>query len=158
MIPATKEEEEEQLQIALLASANIGNRASSPPPPMMIGAMNHHFFGGNVPFPHPYYVAPQLQYQAQRHSFQESAVLSNVSFYNTQTGYYPANMTAASSLSEQHSSSTVILQQAIGYNTIHKVDGAENITVIEDKGIAGDAANILLQLSSFSGNHDQSNA
>ena len=31
-MPTTKEEEDEQLQIALLASANIGNRAPSPPP------------------------------------------------------------------------------------------------------------------------------
>ena len=89
-MPTTKEEEDEQLQIALLASANIGNRAPSPPsqpttahhhpqtpppplppPPMMTGAVNQHFFGGNVPFLHPYYVAPQVQYPAQRHWFQD---------------------------------------------------------------------------------------
>ena len=180
-MPTTKEEEEdEQLQIALLASASIGNRAPSPPPQptiahyhpqtqpppppptttttMITRAVNYHFFGGNVPFLHPYYVDPQVQYPAQRHWFQESAVPSNASFYDTQTGFYPANMTAESSISKQHSSSTVTLNQAIGYNSIDKVDGEENITVTEDKGITGDGANVLLQFSSFIGNHDLSNA
>ena len=178
-MPTTKEAEDEQLQIALLASANIGNRAPSPPtqptiahyhpqtqpppppplpPTMMTGAVNHHFFGGNVPFLYPYYVDPQVQYPAQRHWFQESAVPSNASFYDTQTSFYPANMTAESSISKQHSSSTVTLNQAIGYNSVDKVDEEENITVTEDKGITGDGANVLLQFSSFIGNHDLSNA
>ena len=147
---ATKEEEKEQLQIALLASANIGNRAASPPPqpppplspPMMTGAVNHHFFGRNLPYPQPYYVAPQVQYPAERHWFQESAVPRNASFYDTQTGFYPANVTAESSISKQHSSSTVTLHQAIEYNSTNKVDGEENITATED------GANILLQLIS----------
>ena len=113
-----------------------------------------------MPFLHPYYVhvAPRVQYPAQRHRFQESALPGNTSFYDTQTGFYPANITAESSISKQHSSFTVTLHQAIGYNSIDKVDGEESITVTEDKGITGDGANILLQLSSFIGNHDQSNA
>ena len=88
----------------------------------------------------------------------KTLVPSNASFYDTQTGFYPANVTAESSISKQHSSSTVTLNQAIGYNSIDKVDGKENITVTEDKGITGDGTNILLQLSSFIGNHNLSNA
>ena len=150
-MPTTKEEEEEQLKIALSISA----KSYSTDPPAQIQrpcqgipeTMNQY---GNHQYPEPQVIQPQSRW------FHLPSYMPNIfPYHQTPDFFYPADMESYGSRSSTVGASSTCtitsLQPAQDCNnTEGQVNALPNVERAEDNTVASNAAEVLLQLYSSS--------